>query len=193
MLIKQAHLYKIKSGEITLAFRKWKKPLVKKGSMINTSVGQLEITDISAISTDEINPEDALKAGFVQMEDLMEILYKVSAGDIYKIEVRYHSEDPRIGLRAQENLSDQEFEILKTKLQRLDKYSKQGEWTIRILKAIQENPKLRAEDLATKTGTEKMWLKLNIRKLKNLGLTISHETGYSISLLGQVLLQWLSN
>ncbi|MEM7550324.1 MAG: hypothetical protein AAF363_11640 [Bacteroidota bacterium] len=31
---------------------------------------------------------------------------------------------------------------------------------------------------------EKEWLKLNIRKLKNLGLTISHNPRYEISPLG---------
>ncbi|GAA4173979.1 hypothetical protein GCM10022218_17670 [Sphingobacterium ginsenosidimutans] len=38
---------------------------------------------------------------------------------------------------------------------------------------------------------EKEWLKLNIRKLKNLGLTISHTVGYEISPLGERFIQLL--
>jgi hypothetical protein len=48
---------------------------------------------------------------------------------------------------------------------------------------------LRAADLARMLGREKDWLKINIRKLKNLGLTISHETGDEISPLGKVVLK----
>lgn len=44
-------------------------------------------------------------------------------------------------------------------------------------------------DLAAITGFEKIWLKLNIRKLKNLGLTISHEIGYELSPLGKLYLK----
>lgn len=43
MLFKQKHLHGIKAGDISLAFRKWKKPLVNKGMLLKTSVGQIEI------------------------------------------------------------------------------------------------------------------------------------------------------
>ncbi|WP_294276703.1 hypothetical protein [uncultured Chryseobacterium sp.] len=42
------------------------------------------------------------------------------------------------------------------------------------------------------TGFEKEWLKLNIRKLKNMGLTISHTVGYEISPLGSEYLKKLT-
>ena len=38
---------------------------------------------------------------------------------------------------------------------------------------------------------EKDWLKPNEPKLKNLGLTISHEVGYSLSPRGEMLLNYL--
>ena len=40
---------------------------------------------------------------------------------------------------------------------------------------------LPAGDLAKKADAEKEWLKINVRKLKNLGLTISHQPGYELS------------
>ena len=48
-------------------------------------------------------------------------------------------------------------------------------------RAIKENPELKAMDLSIKLDREKDWLKINVRKLKNLGLTISHEQGYTLS------------
>lgn len=188
MLFKQAYLGKIKSGKINLAFRKWKRPSVKKGSLIKTTIGQVEIVDIVKTRLSDITPEEALNAGFEGLENLIKTLNAVKEGDIYKIHVRYHSPDPRIGLRAQTELTAAGFDNLRSKLERLDKYSKQGAWTLDILKAIHDNPQLKAADLAIKTGKEKEWLKLNIRKLKNLGLTISHNPGYTISPLGKVFL-----
>lgn len=191
MLFKQIHLTGIRSGEISLAFRKWKRPSVKKGSLLKTAVGQIEIVDIAKVKSENITREDAASAGFQRLEDLVDILNATGEGDIYKINVRYHSPDPRIELRRQTELSDEEFDHLSLRLKRLDKYSKQGDWTLNILKVILNNPKLRAADLAAKTGKEKEWLKLNVRKLKNLGLTISHNPGYTISPLGKVFLDRL--
>ena len=81
-------------------------------------------------------------------------------------------------------MSEQQFEELKARLERLDLYSKQGHWTEKILLTIKGNPNLHAIGIAKLTGFEKEWLKLNIRKLKNLGLTISHNVGYELSPLG---------
>ena len=191
MLFKQIHLYGIKSGNISLAFRKWKRPSVKKGSLIKTAIGQVEIVDITEIEPENITHDEAEKAGFEGPGDLIKILNTTEEGSVYKVTVRYHSPDPRIKLRKHTRLSATDFERVKLRLERLDKYSKQGAWTVRILKAIQDNPKLKAADLAAKTGKEKDWLKLNVRKLKNLGLTISHNPGYTISPLGEVFLRRL--
>jgi biotin operon repressor len=73
-------------------------------------------------------------------------------------------------------------------LNKLDQFGKVGAWTTRVMFTIEKNPEVRAVYLAEELGLEKSWLKLNIRKLKNLGLTISHETGYSLSPLGQTFL-----
>jgi predicted transcriptional regulator len=82
---------------------------------------------------------------------------------------------------------------LKKKLERLDNYSKQGHWTNKVLLTIKDNPNLHAIGIAKLTGFEKNWLKLNIRKLKNLGLTMSHHIGYEVSPLGNKYLDKLSN
>lgn len=192
MLFKQAHLEGIRSGTIGLAFRKWKKPAVKSGSLVKTSVGLIQIVDITTVTLDSIRPAEARQAGFNSLKELQSMLSSVTEGDIYKITVRYHSEDPRISLREQAQLPPAAFETLRSKLQRLDQYSKQGEWTINTLMLIRDHPQLRAADLAAKSGHEKEWLKINIRKLKNLGLTVSHDTGYTLSPLGKVFLEKLN-
>jgi hypothetical protein len=191
MLFKQVHLDGIRSGKIGLAFRKWKAPAVKEGSLIKTAIGLVQIVDITEITADSITAREARQAGYKNLEELLKHLGAVTEGNIYRIKVRYHAEDPRIALREQVKLSDTDYEALQAKLQRLDKFSKHGGWTRELLTLIRDHPKLRAADLAVKTGREKEWLKLNVRKLKNLGLTVSHDPGYTLSPLGEVFLRRL--
>ena len=188
MLFKEKQLKAIKEGTVSLAFRCWTKPAVKKGSLLHTSVGVLTILDIKEVKAAAISPKDVQLAGFESKEALLQSLRQNDNGNIYRIRLAFHSEDPRIELRSQTKISTGELQALHEKLQRLDAFSKEGAWTIKVLKLIKKHPRMRAIELAEKTGFEKDWLKINIRKLKNLGLTISHETGYEIAPLGNYLL-----
>lgn len=191
MLFKINHLKGIYSGKITLAFRKWKKPAVVKGGLQQTAIGQVKIIDITPIEESSLKNADALAAGYKSVDELRSDLNAIKEGTIYKIKVRYHGEDPRIKLRSQTNLTNDQFLTLKEKLSKLDRFSAHGDWTITVLKAIQKNPQKVSTFIAEKTGFEKAWLKLNIRKLKNIGLTISHDVGYELSPLGKVFLEKL--
>jgi hypothetical protein len=77
---------------------------------------------------------------------------------------------------------------LTDRLQRLDAASTHGPWTWQTLELIAGNPGVRAEDLAASVGREKMPFKLDVRKLKELGLTESLTTGYRLSPRGESLL-----
>ncbi len=192
MLFKQKHLEGIKAGNISLAFRKWKKLSVNAGRLIKTSVGVIKIISTKEISLSEITDPDAAKAGFTNAQALVQLLESQKEGLIYKIELGFDSEDPRIELRENVSLEEEEFETLKAALDNLDKFSKVGKWTTKTLLAIQENPKMKAADLAVKAKKEKEWLKLNVRKLKGLGLTISHEPGYTLSPRGEEYLRLIT-
>lgn len=188
MLFKQKHLEAIKSGKINLAFRRWKKLGVKPGSLIKTSVGVIRITTVEEISLSQITDNEAINAGLRDAASLVMLLGKQDEGQVYRIGVLFDSEDPRIELRETEELDEADFVEIQKELLNLDKHSKTGKWTGKVLEAIKENPKLKAADLAVLVKREKEWLKLNVRKLKGLGLTISHEPGYSISPRGEAYL-----
>ena len=191
MLIKSVHLHGIKSGTVRLAFRRWEKPRVKEGTLLKTFIGLVKVERITLVKEGQITKKDVWDAGFESLEQLLNSLQQRDSGNIYKIALRYHAEDPRIKGREQKTLTDSVYAELKNKLVRLDKNSRQGMWTKKVLLAIQKNPHLRAVGVAKLTGFEKQWLKLNIRKLKNLGLTISHEVGYELSPLGKAFVKKL--
>lgn len=184
MLFKSKTLSDIKTGKVSLAFRRWKTLSVKAGSLVKTSVGLIEILSIAPVEESGISEQEAINAGFADVSELVGTLRAQLDGTIYRIGIRYHSEDPRISLRTGSLTDDGAYRSLHMKLARLDQYSKTGPWTWKVMETISHHPHLRAADLAVLTGFGKEWLKLNIRKLKNLGLTQSHEVGYSISPLG---------
>lgn len=191
MLFKQVHLEGIRNGKVSLAFRRWSRPSATAGSVIKTSIGLVKVSKVQTVSETSITGAQAKAAGYPDKATLLDELNR-HAGDLYKITVQYEAPDPRLALRTQKKVSKEDFSSLQTALERLDKYSKTGPWTKEILIAIRDYPGLRAVDLATKTGKEKDWLKPNIRKLKEHGLTISLETGYELSPRGHAFLKkWL--
>ena len=60
-----------------------------------------------------------------------------------------------------------------------------------LLRLLARHPHVRAEDLAPLVGLEKARFKADVRKLKTLGLTISHSPGYELSPRGSALLRAL--
>lgn len=189
MIFKLHHLMGIKSGDICLAFRRWEKPNVKEGSTIRNEMGVIRIDSIQRITEDSITKTDAKKAGYDTVESLLKDLNKFPKGSVYKIKLRYQSADPRLELREKTSLSDEEFQKIKTKLDRFDKT--RGPWVLKTLKLIEKYPERRAGDLADILKMDRLDFKLNVRKLKNLGLTISHGVGYSISSLGSQVMEKL--
>jgi len=90
-------------------------------------------------------------------------------------------EDPRVALRESDNLDDDEVAAIDARLERLDRASSHGAWTMQTLDQIWRRPQVRAPDLAAEVGRETAPFKIDVRKLKNLGLTISHPVGYELS------------
>ncbi|HEY5076740.1 MAG TPA: hypothetical protein VIJ48_04485, partial [Acidimicrobiia bacterium] len=96
--------------------------------------------------------------------------------------------DPRAVLAATVTLSDDDVAELRRRLARLDRASSYGSWTAEVLRIIAARPGVRAADLAASFGRETQAFKLDVRKLKNLGLTSSLEIGYRLSPRGEAYL-----
>lgn len=171
MLLKRLELEAIKSGDVSLVFRRWRRPSVKTGGTLKTAVGVLAIDRIVEIKRSGISGADAAAAGYVSLSELLDRL-DTREGDIYRIEVHFAGADPRIQLREDDALSNSDLEEVQSKLGRLDSAARTDAWTLQVLRTIEQNPMVAAAALAEITGYKKDWLKTNIRKLKNLGLTM---------------------
>ncbi|MFA9566451.1 MAG: hypothetical protein ACERLM_17395, partial [Acidimicrobiales bacterium] len=103
-------------------------------------------------------------------------------------EVRPGGADPRIALRDRAELTSAELDELTARLDRFDGASRTGPWTRQTLQLLADQPRVRAQDLADSVGRDKPSFKNDVRKLKGLGLTISHSPGYEVSPRGRRVL-----
>lgn len=193
MLFKKAFLEKIREGSVTLAFRRWRRPSVKSGGTQLTAVGELPIVSVTEIGLEAISEQDAKQAGYASRESLLSELSRRSEGSVYKVELGALRPDPRVALRETSELTDEDSRELHKRLQRLDARAIHGPWVQQTLEVIASHPGVRAGDLCTMLGIEKEPFKLNVRKLKNLGLTISLGTGYRLSPRGEKVLEELQS
>jgi len=190
VIFRQRFLDGIQKGNITVAFRRWRRPSVKSGGTLMTAVGMLHIRDVSLVSLESISNAEARRAGYESREVLVEELTERSDGKIYRIELGALEADPRIALRKT-RASESELQNLIVRLDRLDARSNKAPWTRRVLDLVFAHPARRAGDLCKMAGQDKMSFKLNVRKLKTLGLTESLEVGYRLSPRGAALLDEL--
>ena len=191
MLIRLATLERIVRGEIDTQFRRQKKPTVKAGGTLRTQVGMLDILEIERIELDQVTDEDARRSGARDADEVIAELTKKEEGDFYRVRLRYAGADPRLALRADDDLSDDDVATLTAKLDRLDTSSSYGAWTRRTMRLIADRPHVRAPELAASVGRETLPFKEDVRKLKAMGLTISQSPGYELSPRGRALLDRL--
>jgi hypothetical protein len=185
MLIRREILERIKAGEITLQFRRWRRRTVKPGGTLKTRVGVLRIGAIAPVRPEEVTDADARAAGFAGAADFRAWLDTMKPGELDRIEVSYLGEDPRARLRDSSDLSEPELAEIADRLDELDRRAEIGAWTGRAMDLIARHPGRLAEALAGEMGLAKHPFKARIRKLKELGLTESLEVGYRLSPRGE--------
>ncbi len=172
----------IADGSVTIAFRRWKRLQVTPGKPNRTPGGIVIIDSVEVVTPAEINEHDARSAGFATPDEVRASLAPDESLPIYRI--AFHlapGPDPRATLADAATLTAEDVAGINRRLERLDRVSSTGPWTRATLALIAANPAVRAGDLAPALGMDLQPFKLNVRKLKNLGLTISLGTGYRLS------------
>ena len=192
MLIKDEIIDKIKSGEITILFRRWSRPGAKSGGSQMTQGGVVGIDTVEVISETDITDQDARNAGFTSREDLLSHL-NYRDDPIYRIRVHWAGEDPRKALRENAELDENEIEEIIGKLKKMDASGTRGPWTQEYLQLIQDMPATYSGLLADTVGLSIPQFKPLVRKLKTLGLTESLSPGYRLSPRGEKVLKHLTN
>jgi hypothetical protein len=185
----------VASGRITVAYRRWAEPRVVEGRVYRTNAGRIEIDSIRPVSPELIADTDA-DLDLADRQNARDVRRRLRGDESMPTYlIRFHlveGPDPREELAAQTSLSADELAELQDRLGRFDAQSQHGAWTLETLRLIETSPEVRAGDLAASVGRQTAPFKLDVRKLKNLGLTYSLETGYRLSPRGAAYLDSLS-
>jgi hypothetical protein len=180
----------IADGSVTVTFRRWRRPQARAGRRQRTAAGIIEVDQVDVVTVADIGEPDAGPAGYRSAAELIADLRGDESLPLYR--VTFHvvdGPDPRAELAASAALTDDDVAAIGRRLDRLDRSSPHGPWTRQVLAVIAAQPGRRAPDLAAMFGRETLPFKTDVRKLKNLGLTISLRVGYRLSPRGEAYLR----
>jgi hypothetical protein len=179
-------------GSITLTFRRWKRPQARVGgrSRVPRTDIVLAVDAVEVVRVADITEDEARRTGAADRAAVVARLGKDVTPDTEVWRVAFHrvagEDGPSIAERA--DLGPDDVAELDKRLARLDAASSHGAWTRRALQLIAENPGVVSTTLAEAMGYDRPTFKLDVRKLKRLGLTESLEVGYRISPRGRAFL-----
>jgi hypothetical protein len=188
MLFPQRFWSGLADGSVELAFRRWRRAGVKVGGTQLTPAGVLAIDAVDVVDVGDITDGDARRAGYRDRAELLAELDRHPDGTLYRVTFHHAGADPRLALRQDAEVPDDELARIRARLARLDRASRHGPWTETVLRLIAARPAVRAADLAASLGRETQPFKTDVRKLKHLGLTESLEVGYRLSPRGRTVL-----
>lgn len=189
MMFSNADLAGIVSGEVDLAFRRWRRRMHAPGGRQRTREGVVRFGAVDVVDPDSLTETDAARAG-TDLTRLRTLLSR-KEGDVYRIEVSFAGADERVALREVSALTEEELQTVADRLAAMDARSKHGPWTRQHLELIADHPGELAETIGASIGREKRPFKADVRRLKELGLTESLQVGYRLSPRGEAVLTWL--
>ncbi|HYT10881.1 MAG TPA: hypothetical protein VEL73_09505 [Mycobacteriales bacterium] len=190
MLLERRSRDGILDGSITMLFRRWRRPQVVAGRTYRTTAGLLIVHAVDVVDPGALGEDDVRAAGYASADEVRADLRGDPGDPVYRLRVRRATgPDQRELLAGQRELTAEDAAELRRRLDRLDRASSHGSWTAAVLDAIAANPGRRAGDLADSFGRELQPFKVDVRKLKALGLTHSLEIGYRLSPRGEAYLR----
>jgi len=189
MLFSKSAWSGLADGSITVTFRTWSKPQAKAGGRYRVAGMLLEATAVHQVEVSTLTDADAMAAGESDLTSLLQRLQQPSTdGTVWRVDLRYVGIDDRVERRTVSELTDDDIAALRTRLDRLDRNATKP-WTRTTLQLIEKYPGVVSTALARDTGLERPAFKINVRKLKEMGLTESLDIGYRLSPRGEALLR----
>jgi hypothetical protein len=181
----------LRSGAIRASYRAWSAPRVRVGGRYRFAADEwIEVLAVERVPVAAIRDADARRAGFPDRAALLAFLAaraNRAPTSVFRVALRYagRAAAPRPAVAT----SAAGVAAVSARLDAIDRKSARGPWTRETLRLIGRSPRVRAAELASRLGRETLEFKADVRRLKRLGLTESHEVGYSLTAGGRALLR----
>jgi len=192
LLFKKAFHAGLVEGRVRLTFRRWEKPHVRPGGRYRCHpIGVLEVDRVDRVLVRDITEDDARLSGFESREELIAFMREGKDAplspktEVFRVELHHAGDGDRVEIALDDSLSDDDVKTIAKKLAKMDEKEK---WTLATLRLIEKHPQVAASQLAKKVGREREPFKIDVRRLKRLGLTQSFEVGYELSPRGRAYL-----
>jgi hypothetical protein len=180
----------IHDGRIVLAFRRWQRPQVVAGRRYRTGMDLIEVDAIDVVTPADVDAAQAAEAGYSSIDELLADLRGQEQLPLFRLRFRRVDEpDPRDQLAANSALTGDDLAELRARLARMDSSGARGPWTTAVLTQIADHPGTVSTVLAEAVGWPRPEFKQHVRKLKELGLTLSLDVGYRLSPRGEAYLR----
>lgn len=176
-----SHLHDgIRSGQVTVAFRRWTCPTVSEGGTLRSPVGVLHIDELAAIEPDAITDDEARVVGHDSAAAVLASLRPGPDRQLYRVRFHLLGDDPRIASGPQRPPPRRpcSHRCPARPLGPAPAPTGRGRAALDV---IVEHEGERSLDLAARLDCDQRRLKRRIRQLKELGLTESLDTGYRLA------------
>jgi hypothetical protein len=122
MLFKRSHHEKIRRGDITQTYRRWKRPAARVGGRYRLDAGGIvEVTSLDVVDDAAITDADATASGFTDRAAMLRELARYDDGTAatHRVRFRYVAEpDARTALATDAHLTDEEIDAIIARLGR---------------------------------------------------------------------------
>ena len=179
----------IVDGAVRLTFRLWERPHVKVGGRYRVHpIGVVEVNAVASVELADITEIEAREGGFASRDELLAYMTPVAkkpltpATPVFRVGFVHGGDGDRVAIALDNELTD---EALADLVKRVERLERDGKWVRKVMELIGKHPRVAASQLAKKLRRETEPFKIDVRKLKKLGLTQSFEVGYEISPRGQ--------
>lgn len=179
----------IVDGAVRLTFRLWEKPHVKVGGRYRVHpIGVVEVNSVDRVTVGDITDRDARAGGFESRAELLGYMAPVAkapltdATAVFRVGFVHGGDGDRVASALETELTQ---DALADLVKRVGRLEREGPWVRQVMELIAKHPQVAASQLALKLKREKEEFKIDVRKLKKLGLTQSFEVGYEVSPRGK--------
>jgi hypothetical protein len=183
----------IVDGAVRLTFRLWEKPHVKVGGRYRVHpIGVVEVNAVDRVTLETITEQEARDGGFASRDELLAYMEPVAkkplapTTPVFRVGFVHGGDGDRVATALETELT---AETLAELVKRVERMEREGKWVRKVMELIHANQRVAASQLALKLKRETEPFKIDVRKLKKLGLTQSFEVGYEVSPRGKRFLE----